>query len=172
MKLKHAAINSLIYFLYFFGACFVTMLAESLVLKIIDNFAILSYFTQSIIRVVIYTLAVPAIVAFLGYFEGYRDADGDTPTTIVSCVLALVLHVLFAILFNFQAFITGGVRFLAGLIHNGRAVTYELMIEKTPYSLFLLVFLAYGLLYSALLVIFKYIGAKNRLSDRRELTGN
>lgn len=171
MKLKITAVNSLIYFLYFFGACFVTMLAESLLLKIIDNFAIISYFAQSIVRVIVYTLAVPAIIALLGYFEGYRDADGNTVSTAISCALALVWHVLFAMLFNFQAFVTGGVRFMAGLIHNGSSITYESMIEKTPYSLFLIMFLAYGVLYGALIVGFKYYGAKKRMQSRRELMG-
>lgn len=171
MKIKNTALNSLIYFLYFFGTCFGTMLIESLLLKIIDNFVLLSYPTQTIMRIVIYTLAVPALIALLGYFEGYRSAESGTVETAVSCGLAMVIYVLFAMLFNFQAFITGAVRFTAGLIHNGMDITYENMIAETPYGLFLLVFLLYGILYSVLLCVFKHMGAKNRVADRRALTG-
>ncbi|MBQ9163031.1 MAG: hypothetical protein IJX74_07140 [Clostridia bacterium] len=171
MKIKNAAVNSLIYFLYFFGACLITMLAEALLLKIIDKFVILPYLTQTVMRIVIYSAAVPALVSLLGYFEGYREARFNAAESAVSCVFAIILHSLFAMLFNFQAFITGAVRFTAGLIHNGSEITYENMMSQTPYSLFLLIFLAYGALYSLLLMFFKYYGAKKRISDRRELTG-
>ena len=170
MKIKNAAINSLIYFLYFFGACFSAMLIEALLLMMIDLIVILPYSVQTIIRIVIYSLAVPALIALLGYFEGYRSEESGTVETAISCALALVIHVLFAMLFGFQAFITGAVRFTAGFIHNGMDITYEGMIA-TPYGLFLLIFLAYGILYSVLLGVFKNMGAKNRVADRRELTG-
>lgn len=147
------------------------MLAEALLLKIIDNFILLDYSIQTIIRIVIYTLAVPSLISLLGYFEGYRDAESRAVETVIACAMAMVVHVLFAMLFKFEAFISGAVRFAAGFIANGMDVTYESLLADTPYGLFLLIFLAYGILYTALLCIFKHVGTKNRVRDRYELTG-
>jgi hypothetical protein len=72
-------------------------------------------------------------------------------------------------LFKFQAFVSGAVRFTAGLIYNGWDVTYDSLINETPYHMFLLVFAGYGLLYTAVLTVSKYLGAQKRVMDRAEL---
>ena len=84
-------------------------------------------------------------------------------------MLATVLHLLFAMLFKFQGFVSGGVRFTAGLIHNGMDITYDSLINKTPYGMFLLVFVAYAAVYLIALTVAKYFGAQKRVIDRADL---
>ena len=90
----------------------------------------------------------------------------------VSGVLASILHLIFAMLFKFQGFVSGAVRFTAGLLHNGWEITYDSLINQTPYGLFLLVFAAYSLLYIGVLTITKYLGAQKRVIDRADLRKN
>lgn len=169
MKIRNVGLNTLFYFLYMFGACFVTMLAEALLVYIIERFVILSYPALTVIRIVIYSAGVPVIMGVMGRFEGYRESYCSVGETVLSGGLALVVHLLFAMLFHFQAFVSGAVRFTAGLMHNGWGITYDSLINETPYSLFLLVFAAYGILYVAVLTVTKYLGAQKRIMDRAEL---
>ena len=135
MKIKNLALNLPIYFLYIFGSCILVMLAEALLVSVIEKFVVLPYSVLTIIRIVIYTPGVTAILAVLGYYEGYREGVCPLGETIGGGVLATVLHLLFAMLFKFQGFVSGGVRFTAGLLHNGMDITYESLINKTPYGL-------------------------------------
>jgi hypothetical protein len=72
-------------------------------------------------------------------------------------------------LFKFQGFAAGGTRFLAGLIHNGWSVTYDSLVNETPYLMFVGVFVGYAALYTAALTVAKYVGAQKRIIDRAEL---
>lgn len=169
MKIKNLALNLPIYFLYLFGSCILVMLAEALLVSVIEKFVALPYSVLTIIRIVIYTPGVTAILAVLGYFEGYREGACPLGETIGGGILAAILHLLFAMLFKFQGFVSGGVRFTAGLLHNGMDITYESLINKTPYGLFLLVFVGYTAVYLVALTVAKYFGAQKRVMDRADL---
>ena len=169
MKIKNLALNLPIYFLYIFGSCILVMLAEALLVSVIEKFVVLPYPVLTVIRIVIYTPGVTAILAVLGYYEGYREGVCPLGETIGGGVLATVLHLLFAMLFKFQGFVSGGVRFTAGLLHNGMDITYESLINKTPYGLFLLVFVGYAAVYLVALTVAKYFGAQKRVMDRADL---
>ena len=169
MKLKNVALNLPVYFLYVFGSCILVMLTEALLIAVIDKFVVLPYSVLTIVRIVIYTAGVTAILAVLGYYEGYREGVCPVGETVVSSVLASVLHLLFAMLFKFQGFVSGSVRFTAGLLHNGMNITYDSLINETPYGLFLLVFVAYEVIYFTAFTISKYFGAQKRVIDRADL---
>lgn len=169
MKIQNTAINSLLYLLYMFGGCIAVMVVESLLVYIVSRFVIIPYPALTILRLVIYTLGVPAVLAGIGYIEGYREGVPATKETVVGGILAMVLHVLFALLFSFQAFVTGGVRFAAGLLRHGMDLTDELLNTETPTGLFLLMFALYGAIYVTALCVSRYLGAQNRIISRAEL---
>lgn len=169
MKKITELLNGLFYFLYFFGACIIVMLAESLLVSVVEKFVALPYPVLTVIRIVIYTAGITAIQAVLGYFEGYREAACSVGGTIGAGVAGSLLHLIFAMLFKFQGFVAGGTRFLAGLIHNGWDVTYDSLINETPYLLFVGVFLGYAALYVTALTVAKYFGAQKRIMDRADL---
>ncbi len=168
MKLKNLALNSVVYFLYILGACLITMLVEALLVDILVKFVVLAYPVLTGIRMILYTGGVVAILAVLGRAEGYREETCSIPETVVSGLLAMVIHLIFSILFHFQAFISGPVRFSAGLLHHGKHITPDLLSNATPFGLFLLSFLAYGLLYTVILTVSRYVGAKARIIRRAE----
>ena len=169
MKIQNTAINSLLYLLYMFGGCIAVMVVESLLVYIVSRFVIIPYPALTILRLIIYTLGVPAVLAGIGYVEGYREGVPATKETVVGGVLAMVLHVLFALLFSFQAFVSGGVRFAAGLLRHGMDLTDELLNTETPTGLFLLMFALYGAIYVTALCVSRYLGAQNRIISRAAL---
>ncbi len=167
--LKKIGLNPLFYFLYMFGSCIIVMLGEALFVSVVEKFVELPYPVLTVIRIVIYTAGVPAILAVLGRGEGYREGVCSVGGTLISGLLAMIPHLLFSMLFHYQAFVSGGVRFAAGLVYNGWAITYDSLINETPYYFFLLTFSVYGLLYVAVLTLFKYFGAQKRIADRGEM---
>ena len=169
MKIKSTAATALLALLYLIGACLITMLAEALLSNIINHIVVLSYAALTVIRIVIYSIGVTAFMGVIGYYEGYREAYCPVGESLVGTLLAAVPHLLLAMLFRFQGFISGPVRFTAGLIHNGRGITYDTLINKTPYGLFLLVFAAYAALYAVTFTTAKYLGAQKRVVDRADL---
>jgi hypothetical protein len=169
MKKLHIGLNFLFYFLYFLGSCILAMLVEALLVFFIEKFVALPYPVLTIIRIVIYTAGITALLSVLGYSEGFREASCSVGGTVTSGVLASVLHLLFAMLFKFQGFVSGGVRFLAGLIHNGWDITYDSLINETPYLLFVAVCLGYSALYITALTVSKWLGAQKRIISRAEL---
>ena len=166
---KNIAINGLFYFLYVFGSCILAMIVEALLVKMVDKFVLLPYPVLTVIRIIVYTAGVAAILAVVGRMEGYREGYCHVGGTIAAGAVASVIHLLFSMLFHFQGFVSGSVRFTAGLIFNGWGVTYESLVNNTPYWGFLVIFVAYAALYVATLTVAKYLGAQQRIIDRAEL---
>ena len=166
---KNIGINGFFYFLYVFGSCFLVMIIESFLVKVVDKFVLLPYPVLTIIRIVVYTMGVTAILAVAGRKEGYREGNCRVGGTLVSGAIASGIHLLFSMLFHFHGFVSGGVRFTAGLIFNGWGVTEETLVNDTPYRVFLAVFAAYAVLHVATLTLSKYLGAQHRIIDRAEL---
>ena len=169
MKIQNTAINSLLYLLYMFGGCVAVMVVEALLVYIISRFVIIPYLVLTILRLVIYTVGVPTVIVGIGYVEGYRESVPAVGETIVGGILAIVMHLLLAILFGFQAFVSGGVRFAAGLIQHGADITDELLNTNTSTGLFLLMFVIYGAIYVTALTVSRYFGVQNRIISRAEL---
>jgi len=171
-RCRNYAVSAGLYFCYLLGACILTMLVEAMLLFFLDHLVLLSYPVQAIIRIVIYTVGISGVLGVLGYYEGYREVSCSVGETVAPWIPVAILHLLLAMLFKFQAFISGAVRFLAGFIHKGWKLTIETLVEKTPYSLFLLVFLGYTAWYILIFTICKYLGAQKRICDRAELRKN
>ena len=163
-RVRRVLLNAAIYFAYFFLSCVLVMLIEALFLKLLDRFVLLSYLAQTVIRLVIYSLGVPALVGFAAYAEGYREADAHPGETVVSGLLAVLIpH-----LFHFRQFCAGAVPFLAGLLRDGADVTADSIVfnDIGTVGLFLAVFLGYGLLNTGVLTLLRQCGVSRRHAER------
>ena len=161
-RVRRVLLNAAIYFVYFFLSCVLVMLIEALFLRLLDRFVLLSYLAQTVIRLVIYSLGVPALVGLAAYAEGYREA-------VVSGLLAVLIpHLLLALLFHFRQFCAGAVPFLAGLLRDGADVTADSIVfnDIGTVGLFLAVFLGYGLLNTGVLTLLRQYGVSRRHAER------
>ena len=84
--------------------------------------------------------------------------------------MATVMHLLFALLFSFEAFSAGGVRFIVGLYKFGSRLSESSLIANLPRIEFIGIFIVNSLVYCALMTAAKAIGAKRRIIDRHILT--
>lgn len=171
-RIFDALIDSLIYAFFMLISCLVCMCAEILIVKIIDLCVVIDYLSLCFVRTVIYTVGVNAVLSLVAYNDGYKAARCSVVGTAISCVIATVFHFLFSLLFGFEAFCAGGVRFIAGIVKYGSELTESSMIRNLHPADFVAVFFINGLIYCVLMTLFKKIGVKRRLIDREELTGS
>ena len=108
MKKSDILVNTLVYAFYMFIACVVIMLAEILTVKVVNLFIVTEYYELTVLRAVVYTVGVNAVLGAIAYKEGYRMARYPIVETIISGLLASLLHALLSLIFHFQAFCAGG----------------------------------------------------------------
>ncbi len=171
MKKGDILISSLFYAVYMLVSCIVVMCAEILILKLVNWFIVPSPLTVCVLRVIIYTVGVNAILAIAAYKEGYRAAYFSLVGTLISAVLATVMHFVFSLLFGFEAFASGAVKFISALIRFGSSLNSPLFVGKLDRFDMIPFFFINAAVYIAVMLIFGKLGEKNRLRDRKELTG-
>ncbi len=172
MKRSDILVNSLIYAVYMLVSCILVMLAETLLTRVLGSMFELTPYSLCIIRAAVYTPAVPALLGILSYREGYRAACFSALETVISGAIASVAHLIFSLLFSFEAFASGGVKFVAALIKFGDKLNLKsfkgelLPTDSIPY------FFLFAALYIAVMILCGKTGAKARLKSRKELTGS
>ena len=172
MRIKNTLIDAPIYALYMLGSCIACMFAEMLIVKVLTLLFAIDYYTLCIIRTVIYSLGVNAILCILAYREGYKSAESSPVFTIISGFLATAIHFPFALLFGFEAFCAGGVRFITALVKFGPYLASSSFIGELHWLDFTPVFFINGFVYCVLMAVAKHIGKNRRLLDREALTVN
>ena len=172
MKKTDVFVNSLVYAAYMLISCIIVMIAETLITKIIGSFFLLTPFALCVIRAVIYTISVPALLGVLAYREGYRAAYFSAAGTAISGGIAAVMHLVFAMLFSFEAFASGGVKFVAALIKFGEKLNLKSFSGKLLLTDSILYFFIFAILYVAVMILCGKLGQRARIKSRKELTGS
>ena len=171
MKKVDILVSSLVYAVYMIISCLVIMCAEILAIKIINLFVVTQYFELCVIRAVIYTLGVNALLAIISYREGYRAASFSIVGTAISGAIATLIHFVFALLFSFEAFCAGGVRFITALVRFGSSLNSNTFMGTLTRVDFIPFFFINSLVYVALMISFGKLGQYKRLADREDLLG-
>ena len=166
---QYFLIDALLYAFYMLVSCITVMFAEMFIVKVLSLLVPISYFALCIIRAAIYSLGVNAILAIIAYREGYKAAYCSVVFTVISGVIATVIHSILALLFSFEAFCAGGVRSITALVNFGGALQSSATLAKLNLLDYVAVFFVNGLFYCAVMAAAKYIGAKRRIADRAML---
>jgi len=172
MKKTDVLVNSIVYAVYMILSCIVVMFAEMLVIKVVNVLVEIDYFELCIIRAVIYTLGVNALLAIISFREGYRAAYFSIPGAAISASLASLMHFLFALLFSFEAFASGGVRFISALVQFGTRLNLGGFTGKLDTIKTIPFFFLFALIYVLVIITFGKLGERKRLTSRIELTGS
>jgi hypothetical protein len=160
------------YAFYMFGACLVWMVAEAGIVKLLTLCFEISYFNLCVIRALIYTLGVSAMLSLVAFREGYKAARASVFGTLISGILATLVHFIFCLLFSFNPFCAVGLKFITALVKFGTSLSDSAFIGTLNRIDFIPVFFVCGALYSLLMSVFKRLGAYKRLADRAELTAD
>ena len=163
-------LNSVVYAVYMLFTCLCIMVVEMLVVdlaiaKILSTFITFTSTSVYVIRAVIYSVGVNAVLAILLFREGYKNAEYSVASTVISGIVASLMHFMLCLLFGFQAFCAGGVRSVTILaLGNTGSQTEINRLDCIPY------FFLTAAVYIAIMATFQMLGAKKRLVDRAILT--
>ena len=171
MKKIDILVSSLVYAVYMLISCVIVMCAEILAVKIVNLFVVTEFFSLTVIRTLLYTVGVNALLAVISYREGYKTAYFSIPETLISGAIATLLHLVFALLFNFEAFSAGGVRSITALIRFGSDLNSNALTSSLTRLDFIPFFLLNSLVYIGIMIGFGKLGQYKRLADREELLG-
>lgn len=172
MKKIDVLVNSLLYAVAMLVSCIVVMLAETLITRVLGTMFVLTPLAICIIRAAVYTPGVAALLGILAYREGYHTAYFGVAETAISAAIASLAHFLFALLFNFEAFASGGVKFVAALVKFGGKLNIKSFSGELKAADSIPFFFLFALLYLAVMIVCGRLGAKARIKSRKELTGS
>ena len=157
-------------FLCIFGACLLNLAVMSIVIKIVNLFIELDFFTAVVIRMMVSFLVVSGVPAVISYLVSYRMASFDVKNACGTFCLASLLQLAISLLLKFHPFIGGGTFYLAGIFESGSAFNESADIEYIGIIDYLLAFAVYFAVGLALYILCGKIGEKKRLRDREKLT--
>ena len=134
-------------------------------------FVELDFAAASAIRLVVLLAVSLGLFAFLGYKDGYRTAGFQKEEAIPAVGFAALAHLLVCAILKFTPWLAGPTRHVAGFLSLGAAYNATERIEEIPFLALLLVGLLMAILWSGAFLLASYLGARKRLADREELTG-
>ena len=162
-------ITSFLYSLYMFLSCLVVMFAEILIVKVANWFVVTDYYSTSLIRAIVYTVGVNAILGAIAFREGFKNAKATPIATAISGVIATIWYGVFCLLFSFEAFCAGGVKSIAIIAEFGESINSPAFngsldrFDLIPY------FFINAAVYIVIMVALNAIGARRRKLDRIEM---
>ena len=169
MRKSEVFLNSIVYAVYFLAACLCGVGVDFLVLKVLDSLIVVTPFVACVLKAIIYFVVTSAVVFVLAYKEGYREASFIFGETCISLVFAVIIQFLFALLFVFNQFFAGGVKFFSALLVYGRGIEAMTQIAEIRYRVFMPVFFVLAIFTCAILILAKKLGCDSRLESRKEL---
>ena len=169
MKKADIFLNSIVYAAYFLAACLCGVGVDFLALKVLDSLIVVTPFLACLLKAIIYFVVTSAVVFILAYKEGYREAGFVFGETCVSLVFAVIIQFLFALLFVFNQFFAGGVKFFSALLVYGSGIEAMTQISEIRYRVFMPVFLVLAIFLCVILLLAKKLGCDSRLESRKEL---
>ena len=172
MRKSEIFLNSIVYAVYFLAACLCGVGVDFLVLKVLDSIIVVTPYLACILKAIIYFVVTTAVVFMFAFKEGYREANFIFGETCISLIFAVIIQFLFALLFAFNQFFAGGVKFFSALFVYGNEITDMTQIFDIRYRVFMPVFFALAILLCITVVLSKKLGCNSRLVSRKELCGS
>ena len=169
MRKSEIFLSSIVYAVYFLAACLCGVGVDFLTLKVIGSIIVVTPFLACVLKAIIYFVVTTAVVFVLAYKEGYREANFIFGETSVSLIFAVVIQFLFALLFLFNQFFAGGVKFFSALLVYGDKIQDMAQISEIRYRVFMPVFFVLAVFMCVTVVLGKKLGCDSRLLSRKEL---
>lgn len=171
MKKDECVVFGIFNLIYLLVSCFVARTLAHLLLKLIDVFVPVSYYAGAIVGGVVMVLVTLTMMAVLSFFDGYRYAQFDASSALISAGAAAAIHLVLGMTVRFFPLLFGGVRDLAGLISYGTFYNSASRVKEIPFGVLAVVGLILSMVYVLTAFLMKRFGCRKRLRDRAETMG-
>lgn len=163
---------ALLWLLFIWVSCLCAILVDALFLKIVTSIVKTTFVTEAILHVIATAIGTAAPLAAISYLIAYHLGEFSGLYSALEGVLALAFLLPFGILLGFPSWITGGVRWLAGLMEYGTHFYDTDQLSDMSLLTYLLAFLIFGIFYLVVKYCFGVLGRNRRIKARIELTGS
>ena len=172
-SLKEQVQYTLIWLLFIWVSCLISIAVDALLCKIIGGFVgDASYYVGAIIHVVTMAIGTSIPLAAISYMIAFHLGEFSPVDSLIEGGFASVLHLGVGVLLGFPVWITGGVKWLAGILEYGDRLYGAQYMKDIALRNYLLAFLLYAVFYLVVKYISGYLGRHNRIKQRIELTGS
>ena len=171
MRKSDLVIDALFLTLYQILSCLALYTVAWLFTKIANNFVEVGFFATNLIYTLILGIGQAILLWIYAYKTTYRSAYFVLSESIIVSFIAIVVHLLFAAIFNYSALIAGMSLPLSGIVMFGNVFAAPESLELIPGILPPLLFFGAMLFYHVGVLCFKRLALNRRLIDRYELTG-
>ncbi len=171
MKRRDIPIYAIFDLLYIIVSAVSARLFSNMVVKLIDLFVELTFFSASIVRVITLLLFFFGFIGFFSYMCGYREARFDKVESAAAASASSLFHFLLGLLLAYTPWLFGATRHIAGFIAFGINYNDNELIAEIPTGILAIVGLLHACLTVGLMVVFHFLGFRKRLKYREELIG-
>ena len=171
MRKSDLVIDALFLTLYQILSCLALYAASWMLVKIANSFVEVGFFATNLIYTLIIGIGMAVLLWIYAYKTAYRSAYFVASETVISSVIAIIVHLLLSAVFNYSAVIAGMTLPLSGILVYGTIGEAPETLDLIPGLLPPLLFLAAMLFYHIGMLCFKRLALNRRLMDRYELTG-
>ena len=163
----------LIWLFFIWASCLISIAVDGLLVKMITGFTgEVSYHIGAIIHTITMILGAAVPLAAISYMIAFHLGDFSSLNSVIEGSIAAVLHLGIGILLGFPVWITGGVKWLAGVIEYGDRLYGSQYMQDIALRNYLLAFLIFTVVYLVIKYVFGYLGRYYRIKQRIELTGS
>jgi len=111
--------DALVYGICMIAAALLNLAVSGLIVKIVTLLIAPEFFVLAIVRAVVGFLTGAVVLGLVIGCEGYKSVSFSAKQITVSVLIASVGHFLLSFLLRFYPFVSGGTRYLGGLLEHG-----------------------------------------------------
>jgi len=159
----------LLWLCFFWVSCLCALLIDLLILKIVKTIVVLPFEVEAILHVITMLVGAAIPLSAISYMISFHLAEFSLLHSTAEGAVAAVLHLLVGFLLGFPVWITGGVKWLAGLMEYGTRLYHAETLNDVALRYYLLSFVVFLLFYLAVKTAFGVLGKRNRIRQRKEM---
>lgn len=171
MKNKDIVANAAADLVFTLLSCVFAAIFSTMIVKLVNKFVQLSFISNAGLKTVALLIFAAFFLVFLSYKHGYHCVCFDKVGTVISALLAALVHFILSLSTLFSPWVSGATKPLSGFIRYGTNYMSESQTKNIPMMTLVMTGLVVALIYVGLVVLGTHLGTKKRLADRAELTG-
>ena len=162
----------LVWLFFLWVSCLCGLLIDLLAITVIKSIVVISFELEAILHVIVYLLGTAVPFAAISYLISYHLADFSPLYSTLEGIGACILQAMAGLLLGFPVWITGGVKWLAGLFEYGKRLYNADLLADIKLTNFLLSFLIFSVFHLTVKTVSGIVGKNLRIRNRIALTGS
>jgi hypothetical protein len=153
-------------------SCLCALLIDLLVLTVVKSIVVVPFEIEAILHVIVYMIGTAIPFAAISYMISYHLADFSLWNSLLEGLGAVLFQALAAVLFGFPVWISGGAKWLGGLMEYGKRLYNAKLLSDISLTNLFISFIIFSVTLLAVKLVAGMIGKNLRIRNRIALTGS